>query len=310
MPDPAPVCLFVYNRPAHTRQVVEALKNNALAQETRLFIFSDGPAENASEENVTAVNEIRSYIRNIGGFREIQISERDRNLGLADNITRGITEVVTKYDKVIVLEDDIITSQGFLTYMNRALDLYEETEKVMHISGYFFDIGQRLPETFFYNQTSCWGWGTWRRAWQHYEPDAALLKRKIESVGRMREFNMDGTYAFSDHLDANISGQMKTWAVKWHASVFLRNGLCLHPGRSMVQNIGFDESGHSRTSTSRYEHSKLASTVHVKPVRLREHRRARAGVVRFNSGGQRQSIRQYSNQWIRRFQALLRGIKA
>ena len=182
---------------------------------------------------------------------------------------------------MIVIEDDIVTTKGFLTYMNEALDMYMNEEQVMHISGYFPQVNRRLPQSFFYNQTSCWGWATWKRAWTHFNQDAAFLKQRIIESNRLMEFNLDGAYTFSDHLEANISQQMKTWAVKWHASVFLRNGLSLHPARSMVQNIGFDTSGENCHSISKYNIADLVESIPVHPVHLKENKKARRAMYRF-----------------------------
>lgn len=246
----APIVLFVYNRPEHTKQTVEALKQNTFASESELYIYADAPKHTGHNDAVQAV---REYVRGITGFKAITVIERERNWGLADSIVDGVTTVVEKYGRVIVLEDDIVTSQYFLQYMNDALELYQDEERVMHVSGYFFPVeSSNLPETFFYNQTSCWGWGTWARAWGAYENDSNKLFNQIKASGRLREFDMDGNFKFSSTLRANIRGDIKTWAIKWHASVFLKNGLCLHPKKTLVLNTGHDGSGVHSQKTNLY----------------------------------------------------------
>lgn len=237
----APIVIFTYNRLDHTRRTVEALLLNKLAANSDLYIYSDGPK---NDQAIEAVKAVRSYLQTITGFKTIKIVARDKNWGLTDSIVDGVTQIVNDYGKIIVLEDDIVTSPYFLDFMNEALTLYENEPTVMHVSGYFYPVANTdLPETFFYAQTSCWGWGTWSRAWKFYNPDASLLLKKISESNRLREFDMDGKFRFSSTLRANIRGTIKTWAIKWQASVFLQDGLCLHPRYSFTQNIGHDGSG-------------------------------------------------------------------
>ncbi len=280
----APIVLFTYARPEHTRRTIEALQKNTLASDSELYIYSDS-AKN--EKSAVAVAEVRSYLRTVTGFGRIEIIERERNWGLADSIVNGVTTLVERHGKVIVLEDDIVTSPHFLTYMNAALTLYADMPQVMHVSGYFFPLtdteAATLPPTFFYNQTSCWGWGTWGRAWKHYRSDAATLLGDIQTAGRLREFDMDGQFRFSSTLRANAEGRQKTWAVKWHASVFLKGGLCLHPCFSLTQNIGHDGSGTHGKHDARYfdPHFSAATHVTLEQGALQENTTARAIATRF-----------------------------
>ena len=237
----APIALFVFNRPRHTRQTVQSLFKNVLAAKSDLFIFADGPRSDADRN---AVQEVRAYIRSITGFNKITIIERDRNFGLAQSIILGVTEIVNRYGRIIVLEDDIVTSPYFLKYMNEALLRYENEERVMHISGYMFPIDpSNIPETFFYRASSCWGWGTWKRAWNKFEPDPAKLIKIITERKLKYEFNLLGSMNYLDMLKDQVKNRVDSWAVRWYASVFLNQGLCLHPAQSLVQNIGHDSGG-------------------------------------------------------------------
>ena len=276
--DLSPIALFTYARPEHTRRTVEALKANHGAADSELFIFSDGAKNAAAADSVQAV---RGYLRTITGFKRIEIIERERNFGLADSIVDGVSTLTGRYGRVIVLEDDIVTAPTFLSFMNQALTLYTHDQAVMHISGYFFPVTDTeatvLPETFFYNQTSCWGWGTWDRAWQHYRDDAAGLLRDIKRYGRLREFDMENWFRFSSTLRANAAGRQRTWAIKWHASVFLKHGLCLHPRYSLTHNIGHDGSGTHGQPDERYHdpHFPPTNPVTIERGELIESRAAR-----------------------------------
>lgn len=236
----APIALFVHNRPMHTRRTVEALAANVLATKSDLFIFSDGPKKPEAEATVAAV---REYVRGIYGFRSVTIVERTENYGLARSITTGVTDLVSTYGRVVVVEDDIVTSPFFLTYMNDALNKYEGNEQVMHIAGYMFPINPKgLKETFFYRNSSCWGWGTWKRAWDKMGNDACLLKTKFTEEMKYR-FNIDGAYDSWGILQRQCRGEVDSWDIVWYASIFLSGGVCLHPSRSLTKNIGHDGSG-------------------------------------------------------------------
>lgn len=156
---PAPVALFVYNRPWHSRQTIEALQANALARETELYIFSDGPR---AEADVKKVEEVRNYLRSVEGFQSVHIVESNVNKGLAKSVIAGVTNVLQTNSNIIVLEDDMVTSAFFLTYMNRALELYKNETDVISIHGYIYPVKEALPETFFLKGADCWGWATWK----------------------------------------------------------------------------------------------------------------------------------------------------
>ena len=146
----APVVVFAYNRPDHLSRVLNALSNNRLAGESDLFVFCDGAKEGASEQDLTSISECRLVAKQAKGFKSITVIERGYNYGLADNIIGAVSDIVNEYGKIITLEDDVITSEGFLQYMNDALDVYENDEKVMHVTGFMWRYRGWLPATFFY----------------------------------------------------------------------------------------------------------------------------------------------------------------
>lgn len=282
----SPIVLFVYNRPDHTQKTLDALAQNELAKDSILYVFCDGAKSNSSQNQLEKINETREIIRvgkqkiteGKGNFKEILITEQTQNIGLADSILSGVTQIIKKYGKIIVLEDDIVTSKGFLKFMNESLEVYEKQKKVMHISGYMFpaDLENAIPndeQTFFYRSPSCWGWATWERAWSKINTDTEFLLSELQSKKLLNEFDLDRTYQFSKQLELNITGKIKTWAVKWYASVFLQNGLCLHPKHSLVQNIGTDNTGDNSPKTNYFWHEQLADYVEVNPVALQENKK-------------------------------------
>lgn len=236
----APIALFTYNRLRHTRQTVEALRKNELSAESVFIIFSDGPKSMADAEQVHSV---REYLKTITGFKSVTIVERDQNLGLAQSIITGVGEVVNRCGRIIVLEDDLITSPYFLRFMNDALEVYEDEETVVSIHGYIYPTEGRLPETFFLKGADCLGWATWKRGWDLFEPDGRRLLEELMSRNLTRPFNFDGSYSYTGLLKDQISGKNQSWAVRWYASAFLRDKLTLYPGKSLVLHTGVDGSG-------------------------------------------------------------------
>ena len=246
----SPVILFTYNRLWHTKKTVEALQKNELAIETKLFIYSDDANNNDSRESV---DRVREYIKTISGFKTVIINERAKNFGLANSIIDGVGAVVKEYGKVIVLEDDLVTSPFFLSFMNKALETYKHDEKVMHISGSVYPIDNRkLEDTYFIKPASCWGWGTWERAWSYYRKDVDYYL-KIFDREMIFDFNLNNSYKYFDQIKLNKKGKLDTWAIFWYASIYLNKGLSLHPKESYVQNIGHDGEGENCEESTYYE---------------------------------------------------------
>jgi len=237
----APLALFVYNRPDHTRRTVEALAANALASETPLHVFSDAPRNRAAK---LAVEAVRSYIRTITGFQSVTIIERETNFGLARSIIEGVTSLCEMYGRVVVVEDDLVTSPHFLSYMNDALTQYEYEDRVMQIVGYMFPVSLTLKEdAVFLPVTSSWGWGTWKRAWQHFDASGSGYQDLAKDQNLQRAFNLNGKGEFFKMLVSQLRGKTDSWAIRWYLSVFLMKGLVLYPRKPLVENVGFDGSG-------------------------------------------------------------------
>jgi glycosyltransferase involved in cell wall biosynthesis len=235
----APIILFVYNRSDHTRQTIEALQKNALAAKSELIVFSDGAK---TSEQSAPVEAVRNYLKNVQGFKNVRIVERDRNFGLANNIIDGVTTTLNQFDTLIVLEDDLVVSPWFLDFMNEGLQKYKHTEEVISIHGYC--IPANFPEpAFFIRGADCWGWATWKRGWKLFNPDSTALLQSLRQQKLLYAFDLDGSYDFSGMLQKEIEGKVNSWAIRWHATAFVLNKLTLYPGCSLVQNIGGDGSG-------------------------------------------------------------------
>lgn len=236
----APIALFVYNRPKHTERTLKFLQQNELASESRLFIFSDGPKTVADEDKV---KEVREFIKKVDGFKTVEIIESQTNMGLANSVIAGVSRLTQTYGQAIVFEDDLISSPYTLTYFNEALDRYRNEEKVMHIGAYMYALkDENLPESFFYRAATSWGWATWARAWQHFEPNIDTLMAQFDSK-KKHAFAIENTMNFWKQMQDFKNGKNNSWAIRWYASIFLKGGLTLNPSQSLVNNIGHDGSG-------------------------------------------------------------------
>lgn len=255
MNDLAPIILFVYNREKHTAQTLEALQSNELANESNLYVYSDGPKDHL---DIAKIRKVRERIKKATGFKEIKIIERETNFGLAKNIVDGVTSVLKEYGKVIVLEDDIVTSKYFLKFMNDALDHYEDKKKVFHISGWNYPIDEdELEDVFFWRVMNCWGWGTWHDRWQFFEKDPDKLIKEF-SKERIKYFDLDNSGIFWRQVINNHKGRSNTWGVFWYASIYKNGGLCLNPVHTFTKNIGDDGSGINHRSNHKLVNQDLS----------------------------------------------------
>ncbi|MBS7566175.1 glycosyltransferase [Mucilaginibacter sp. Bleaf8] len=236
----APIALFVYNRPDHTRRTLSYLQKNILAEESRLYIFSDGAK---TESDKAKVEEVRQLAQEVTGFKSVKLINREQNVGLANSIINGVTQLVNEYGKIIVFEDDLLASPYTLEYFNEALARYANEDKVMHIGAYMYNLKTPgLPHTFFYRAATSWGWATWGRAWQYFEPDVDKLMQQFDT-SRIHQFSIEGTMNFWKQMLEFKAGKNNSWAIRWYASIFLRGGLTLNPSQSFIQNIGHDGTG-------------------------------------------------------------------
>lgn len=234
----APIALFTYNRADKTQRVVESLLRNAEAKDSDLFIFSDGPK---TPEKKVGVEENRKYIHTITGFKSITIIERENNWGLANSLIAGITDVINRYRRVIVVEDDLILSPYFLKFMNDGLEKYKDDDRVGTITGFVPPIKERLPETFFLTYFQCWGWATWKRAWDLLETDARPLLKGLRF--KKTKFDVGGGVGNYGNLYCQKVGLVDSWYLRYYASLFLKGKLSLYPARSLAANDGLDGTG-------------------------------------------------------------------
>jgi hypothetical protein len=238
----SPIVLFVYNRPEHTKKTLNALKQNKLTEESELFIFSDGEK---NQEDKRKIKEVRGIINNINGFKNIEVFESEINKGLANSVIDGVTKIISGYGKVIVLEDDLITSENFLSYMNRALNFYEDNKDIWSISGYNFPI--KIPDNYNFDvylsyRFSSWGWGMWKDRWNKIDWEVRDYSQFINNSVAQKKFNRGGN-DMTSMLKKQMDGKIDSWAIRCSYNQFKTNTFTIYPVNSKVKNIGLDGSG-------------------------------------------------------------------
>ena len=213
----APIVLFVYNRPEHTRRTVTSLIQNPEAAMSDLFVFSDAAKDKSAEE---AVKQVREYISQISGFKTVTINERESNWGLANSVIDGVSRICNEFGKVVVLEDDLDVSPHFLAYMNSGLDKYEHDEQVMQIAGYMFPVDiQSNEDALFLPLTSSWGWATWQNSWEKFDKTASSFNTIKNNPSLKKQFDLDGRYPYFKMLEAQKKAKVDSWAIRWYLSV-------------------------------------------------------------------------------------------
>lgn len=250
MADTAPIALFVFNRADHAAATLDALKKNELARDSELTVFCDGPR---GAEDEPKVRSVRDLVKQTTGFGRLTVVERPQNLGLARSVITGVTQILESHDKVIVVEDDLITTPFFLSFMNDGLRRYADDERVWSLCAYAYPVWSELPGAVFLPGANPWGWATWRRAWELFEQDQTTLLRALYRDDLVYEFDLAGSFPHTAWLIRSSKGEGDSWALRWIGSAIVHHKLTLYPARSLVRNIGMDGSGTHAPDTSFYD---------------------------------------------------------
>jgi len=244
----APIVFFAYNRPEHTERVLSALMCNKLANESKLYIYVDGIKEGASLEEKSKIQLVRTIVSKKKWCQEVTIKISDENAGCRNSIIQGITEVIDKYGKAIILEDDILTSAAFLIYMNKALDMYEHRFSVFSISGHSYSPNNvKIPEDYEYDayispRLFNWGWATWKDRWNQVDWDMDFVPEFVKHTYETAAFNRGGE-DMTSMLIEQYTGKIDAWDIQFAFTHFANHAVSIVPCQSYTINIGFDGSG-------------------------------------------------------------------
>jgi hypothetical protein len=263
----APIILFVYNRLDHTKKTIEALEKNRLAVESDLYIFSDAPKDKKGQNDV---EKVRAYIGNVDGFKNVRIIKRDKNLGLAKSIISGVSEVIKKHGRVIVLEDDLVTAPNFLVYMNEALHVYKNDKRIYSVTGYNHPSSlMKIPSSYKHDVYLCpraasWSWATWKDRWKDVDWDIKDFKEFKKNKRKQKEYNYSGDDK-TNMLIAQMKGMLDSWAIRWDYHHFKKGAFCLYPVRSLIDNVGHDGTGVHCGKSDKYKNKLVENEINFVP---------------------------------------------
>ena len=237
----APVAVFGYNRPSHLRIAIDALLKNPESSNTDLFIFIDGPKSLDSDSD--SIQMCKDFARSVSGFKTVTTRFHQENIGLAKSIRYGVDSVFKKYDSIIVIEDDIVLAPTGLQFLNEGLARYKYEARISSIHAYQYPITEEFAECVLLRGADCWGWATWKNRWEATVFDSQKLRNQILEQGLRSKFDLDGSMQYLKMLDNQTKGKIDSWAICWHASMFLQNRFTVFPPKPLGANIGTDGTG-------------------------------------------------------------------
>jgi hypothetical protein len=278
------IAIFAFNRPSHLETCLNSVKLNKEAIESDLTIFVDGPR---SEKDLVSVNEVLAIAEKVTGFKSILVVKSPINKGLANSVVDGVSRILEKNPAVIVLEDDLIVSPYFLEYMCRSLGKFQNEKVVASIHGYLPNLSKETQAPFFLRGADCWGWATWSDRWNSVEWDGAKLRDELIKKKLVKQFNHDGNYNYFGMLERQLNGENDSWAIRWHASMFLQNKLTLYPNKSLVINTGMDGTGRHSGITGDYDTTLSNKAVIIGDLNIEESAKMRKEFSKFFANNKR-----------------------
>ena len=274
----APIAVFGFNRPNHLAACLRSLSLNPESKKSPVTIFIDGPRTSQDLQMVEATRDVA-----LGGFEFLskEVVVREINLGVAKSITTGVNHVLADHSSIIVIEDDLLLSPTFLKYMNQGLSLYENEPRVASLHGYCFQFINPLDQPYFLRGADCLGWATWKDRWETVNFNPNELLKEITSLGLSQQFNLDGAFSYTSILKAETGKRKNSWAILWHASMFLQDKLTLYPGESLIRYEGGDGSGVNCGISSLWDTTLSKRDEWEFPREIAESQAARSELVNF-----------------------------
>jgi len=246
----APICIFAYNRPHHLNNLLTSLSRCHLAEYSKIFIFIDGPK---NQTDIFLCDETKKISNKDWPFENVSVYTKSTNLGLADSIISGVTQILEKSPSIIVLEDDLIVHPDLLLFLNAGLQIYENTAEVASIHGYNYPIKLEENQPFFLPGADCWGWATWADRWADIEWNSELLFNELKKRSLTKSFDLNNSFQFTKMLQRQSNGEVDSWAIRWHAHNFLSGKITLYPPTTLVLNKGNDSFGTHGGKDTRYD---------------------------------------------------------
>ena len=272
------IAIFAFNRPKHLFECLSSLESCTGFQNYVGTIFIDG-ARNETERSL--VEECYEVAEKFAQRHHFKVVKRESNLGLANSIRSGIDQIFQSSNSIIVIEDDLVLHSGFLQFVSSGLAKYADEKQVSSISGYQYPIQRTQGSAVFLLGADCWGWGTWSDRWNDTNFHAASLIQELREENLVHQFNLDGTNNYAGMLEQLINGDIDSWAILWHASMYLQNRLTLYPPTSFVSNEGGDGSGTHFGVNSLYSQELKVTETITFPDNIAESKSFREDLINF-----------------------------
>ena len=267
----APVIIFAYNRPVHLQNCLNSLFSNSEAKHSEFFVKIDGPK---NEYDKKMQSKIINLLEEAEISYDIKYELNSINLGLANSIISGLTQIFEKFDSAIILEDDLEVSKFFLKFCNEGLNKYKLNPTVASIQGFSYKLKNPLQSPYFLRGADCWGWATWRDRWLLFDSDSEKLLNEIKLQKLNKLFDMNGAFPYSRMLERQARGEINSWAIRWHASMFLKNMISLYPNQTLVKNKGFDGSGTHMGKSQGFESNFPHEAIDISDIEICESKNA------------------------------------
>lgn len=243
----APIVIFVYKRADHTLNLLESLTECPLASDSDVYIYADGAKKPEDEADVAAVRNLIHEERWTQVFNSLTIIESSANRGLANSIIGGATDVINRYGKVLVLEDDLIVEPQYIAYMNQALDAFGNDNSKYAVVGWTYPVnalkGYKKDAWVHYRPCS-WGWGTWKDRWDKvvWNHEDAKFEEKLSDSAWCDKFKRAGN-DLAPMLRRQLDGKIDSWAIRWTAAATDLDLMTVFPTVPVITNDGRDGSG-------------------------------------------------------------------
>lgn len=250
-----PIVIFAFNRPKMLKRLLDSLQNDVLFDQSGLYIFIDGPRNKTDEVKVEAVKQIAKGICDIKPTVRRMITAK-QNQGLGNSIISGVSRIIQQYGKAIVLEDDLVCTPNFLSYMNQALDFYEQDERIISICGYGLKIKRPkdyVGDVYLSVRSSSWGWATWKNRWEKIDWEIKDWDKLSHDASLQKAFNQGGSDLYG-MLKGYMEGKNHSWAIRFCYNQFRQGKYAICPFLSKIDNEGFGaEATNCKQSYSRFK---------------------------------------------------------
>ena len=274
----APILLLGYKRPLHLKLAIESLLLNPEAPESILYIAIDGPKTN---EELNLVEKCRAIATSITGFKEVITSFQETNIGLANSVIMNVSQVLSENETIIVIEDDLVVSEQFLAFTNLGLKAYAEDLNVASIHGYQYPLKLSGNDCVFLRGADCWGWATWKDRWSSVNFSADALIGEILEKRLKSGFDLYGAVPNFRMLQNQASHRIDSWAIRWHASMYIQEKYTLYPPSSLVLNCGLDGSGTHEGKSQLFQNELVREMTWVFPSRVQGSQQFRSRLILF-----------------------------